>query len=162
MGHHATVCKGTQSSGEPPTTVTSPPIKSVVLLSARDTLNRGDRPLDATGNEERSTIRPFAGIATRFHPFTTAPDEVRTVRVAVEYVLAAGEVSLKERHCWMEDALVQDNRGTITGAENSATEGGVVHVEPPVIASIVAMVPLSVFVQMQLAFWVSMVAVYAE
>ena len=62
----------------------------------------------------------------------------------------------------MDDALEHAKRGTITGAENSATDGGVVQVLPPVTASIVAIVPESVLVQMQLMFCASSVAVYAE
>jgi hypothetical protein len=78
------------------------------------------------------------------------------------YVFAAGDVSLKDLHCCNEEELLQASRGTITGAEKSATDGGVVQVEPPVIASIVEIVPLSVLVQMQFWFCESIVAVYAE
>ena len=158
-GHHATVCSGTHICGDPPATEISPPMRAVVVLSASDTLKRGDNPLVETLRDERSTERLAPEIETLFQPGRIDPDAVRIVSVAVEYVLAAGDVSLKVRHSLTESALEHARRGTMTGAENSATDGGVVHVEPPVTASIVEIWPLSVFVQMQFMFWESMVAV---
>jgi hypothetical protein len=120
------------------------------------------RPLVWIFKLDKSTVRVFAGIDTRFHPLKIEPLADNTVNVAVEYVLAAGAVSLKDLHCWIDELDEHASRGTITGAENSATEGGVVHVDCPVMASIVEIVPLSVLVQIQFGFCESIVAVYAE
>jgi len=92
----------------------------------------------------------------------TAPAAVKTLNVAVLYVFAAGDVSLNDRHCRIDAEFEHASRGTTTGADSSATEGGVVHVEAPVMTSIVVIWPLSVLVHTQLGFCASIVAVYAD
>ena len=132
---------------------------SFVVLSFKATRKRGATPEAETGKVERSTVRLPAGIVTRFHPTIERPVDVRTVSVAVLYVDASGAVNLKWRHDWIDAEFVQANRGSITGAENSAIGGGVTHVDPPVTASIWVIAPESVFVQMQFGFCASIVAV---
>jgi limonene-1,2-epoxide hydrolase len=162
LGHDATVCNERHNCGASPIAETSALMASVVVLSFKATRKRGESPDVDTGNDDKSTVREPAGIATLFHPLITRPVAVSTVRVAVLYVVADGAVSLRCRHERIEAELVQASRGNISGAENSAIGGGVTQVEPPVTASICVIAPESVLVQMQLGFWASIVAVYAE
>jgi hypothetical protein len=99
VGHQETVCSGTHNCGASPMTVTSPPMTSVPVLSASETLNRGDNPLVCTFNEDKSTVlfAPVMGI--RFQPLRTAPDALKTVSDADEYALDAGDVNLNDLHC---------------------------------------------------------------